>query len=239
MYMIYRFFTSIIFAMINATVVLYMCQRFFRVMRAHYQIMAEADRFNSIISESRASLDYISSKVSEGMDQMKEDIAKELFITDHLTNLSSKVGLLLRRYSKLEEELIELVRMNHNMKSVRIETPTDINEEVKNLLMTARKGQSQQQPQLSDPPRTPKKLRISTNASIGSKDSQPHNFITNSRFLKSQSYEIANLSNVTMPERQERPRTPAYPEVQLLNDPRPATDEKAIGFRPSWKCNLE
>jgi len=40
--------------------------------------------------------------------QMKEDIAKELFITDHLTKLSSKVGLLLQRYSELEEELIEV-----------------------------------------------------------------------------------------------------------------------------------
>lgn len=40
--------------------------------------------------------------------QMKEDIAKELFITDHLTKLSSKVGLSLQRYSELEEGLIEV-----------------------------------------------------------------------------------------------------------------------------------
>lgn len=39
---------------------------------------------------------------------MKEDIAKELSITDHLTKLSSKVSLLLQRYSELEEELIEV-----------------------------------------------------------------------------------------------------------------------------------
>lgn len=77
-------------------------------------------------------LAYISSKVSAGMDQvleiiysnyywtvqcneylnllvqMKEDIAKELSITDHLTKLSSKVGMLLQRYSELEEGLIEV-----------------------------------------------------------------------------------------------------------------------------------
>ncbi|XP_012059419.1 PREDICTED: uncharacterized protein LOC105622612 [Atta cephalotes] len=232
MYLIYRFFTSIIFAMINATIVLYMCQRFFRVMRAHYRIMAEAERFNSVISESRASLNYISSKISEGMDQMKEDIAKELFITDHLTKLNSRVSLLLQRYSELEEGLIELVRMNHNMKSVRIETPIDINEEVKCILMAAKKNQSQQQQQ-SDHPRTPTKLRTSTNTSTGAKDPQPHNFITSSKFLTSQSYDT-DISNVTF-EKQER-RAPAYPEVQLLNDPRPAVDIKAIGFRPSWKC---
>ncbi|XP_029676600.1 uncharacterized protein LOC115243607 [Formica exsecta] len=205
-------------------------------MRAHYQIMAEAERFNSIISESRASLDYISSKVSQGMDQMKEDIAKELSITDHLTKLSSKIGLLLQRYSELEEGLIELVRMDHNTKNVRIETPADINEEVKSILMTTRKKQSQQQQQQqSDRPRTQKKLRISTNTSIGLKE--PHNPIAGSKFLASQSYDITDLSNVTTSEKQERPRTPAYPEVQLLNDPRPVeTYAKPIGFRPPWKC---
>jgi len=39
---------------------------------------------------------------------MKEDVARELFITDHLTKLSSRVGLLLQRYSELEEGLIEV-----------------------------------------------------------------------------------------------------------------------------------
>ncbi|KYN06446.1 hypothetical protein ALC62_02520 [Cyphomyrmex costatus] len=234
MYLIYRFFTSVIFAMINASIVLYMCQRFFRVMRAHYQIMAEAERFNSIISESRASLNYISSKISEGMDQMKEDIAKELFITDHLTKLSSRVSQLLQRYSELEEGLIELVRMNHNMKSVQIETPVDINEEVKCILTAVKKKQTQQQEQ-SDHPRTPTKLRTSINTSTGVKDSQPHNFITSSKFLTSQSYDT-DISNV-MFERQER-RTSACPEVQLLNDPRPAINVKTIGFRPSWKCEI-
>lgn len=115
------------------------------------------------------------------------------------------------------------------MKSVRIETPADINEEVKCILAAIRKRQSQQQ---SDCPRTPRKLQITTNASAGARDSQPHNSVANSKFLTSQSYDT-DLLNVTI---LEKPRTPIYPEVQLLNDSRPATDVKPIGFRPFWKC---
>lgn len=132
--------------------------------------------------------------------------------------------------------LCQLVRMDHNTKNVRIETPADINEEVKNILAAMRKKQSQQQQQQqqqSDCPRTPRKLRISMNTSIGLKEA--HNSIAGSKFLTS--YDIADLSNVTMSEKQERPRTPIYPEVKLLNDPRPIeTYTKPIGFRPSWKC---
>lgn len=117
------------------------------------------------------------------------------------------------------------------MKSVWIETPVDINEEVKSILVATRKRQSLSQ-QMSDRPRTPRKLRISTNASAEAKDSQPHNSIASSRFLASQSYDT-DLSNVITLERQERPRTPAYPEVQLLNDPKPPSDAKSIGFRAS------
>lgn len=122
--------------------------------------------------------------------------------------------------------------MNHNTKSVRIETPADINEEVKYIL-TAKKRQLQQQQQQLDRPRTPRKLRMLTNT--GAKDFQPHNSIANSKFLMSQLYDT-DLLNVITPEKQERLRTLAYPEVQLLNDPRPVVDAKPIGFRPSWKC---
>lgn len=165
---------------------------------------------------------------------MKEDIARELFITDHLTKFSSRVGLLLQRYSELEEGLLELVRMNYNAKSVRIETPADINEEVKCILMARKRSQQQQQlQQQSDRPRTPRRLRANTSTEV--KDSQPHNSIVSSKFLTLQSHDT-DLSNMTMLEKQERPRTPAYPEVQLLNDSRPVIDAKPIGFRPSWKC---
>jgi len=116
------------------------------------------------------------------------------------------------------------------MKNVLIETPIDINEEVKNILMATKKKQSQH----SDRPRTPKKLRISTTTSAG-KDSQLQNSIANPKFVALQSYGL-DLSNVTTYEKQEKPRALVQPEVQLLNESRPVTDAKAIGFRPSWKC---
>jgi len=120
------------------------------------------------------------------------------------------------------------------MKNVQIETPADINEEVKDTFMMAKKRQLQQQQ--SDRPRTPKKLQTSMNTFTRTKDSQPHNSITSSKFLtKSQSYDT-DFSNVMILEKQERPHTFIYPEVQLLNDSKPATDAKLIGFRPSWKC---
>jgi len=119
------------------------------------------------------------------------------------------------------------------MKSVQIETPADINEEVKDTFMMAKKRQLQQQQ--SDRPRTPKKLQTSMNTFTRAKDSQPHNSITSSKFLTSQSYDT-DFSNVKTLERQERLHTLVYPEVQLLNDSKPATDAKLIGFRPSWKC---
>lgn len=121
--------------------------------------------------------------------------------------------------------------MHHNTKNVRIETPADINEEVKNVLTAIRKKQPQQQ---LDRLRTPRKLRISTVASTGGKNFQAQN--ANFKHLTSRSHDTANLSNVTMSERQERPRTSIYPEVQLLNDARFANGAKPIGFRPSWQC---
>jgi len=115
------------------------------------------------------------------------------------------------------------------MKSVLIETPGDINEEVKNILMATRKKQSQH----SDRPRTPKKLRISTAASMG-KDSQLQNSIANPKLVALHSCGL-DFSNA-MYEKQEKPRTFIQPEVQLLNESRPVADAKTIGFRPSWKC---
>lgn len=123
--------------------------------------------------------------------------------------------------------------MEHNMKSVRIETPVDINEEVRGIL-TAATTARKKQPSQSEHPRTPKKLRILTATSAATRDPpQPQSTIA--KFITSQSYDLCDLSHATTPE---RPRTPVYPEVQLLNDARPAVDVKPIGFRPSWKCEV-
>lgn len=50
---------------------------------------------------------------------MKEDIARELSITDHLTKLSSKIDLLLQRYSDLEKELIEVCKIEKKTKFIK------------------------------------------------------------------------------------------------------------------------
>lgn len=119
--------------------------------------------------------------------------------------------------------------MDHNTKSVWIETPANINDEVKNILMAVRKKQP-------DRPQTPKKLRMNI-TSTGTKDSLPRNSTVKSLTL--QSYDLSDVPNsVTTSEKEDRPNTPIYPEVQLLNDSRPVTDAKPIGFRPSWKCDV-
>lgn len=122
--------------------------------------------------------------------------------------------------------------MDHNTKSVRIETPVDINEEVRSILTAA--ARRKQPLSQSEHPRTPKKLRISTTSAAARDSPQPQSTIA--KFITSQSYDLCDLPRVTTPERQERPRTPVYPEVQLLNNTRPAANAKPIGFRPSWKC---
>ncbi|XP_014602949.1 PREDICTED: uncharacterized protein LOC106786267 isoform X2 [Polistes canadensis] len=115
-------------------VVLYTLQRFFWAMKLHYKIVADITDFNSMVNESRASLDYMKCKIMETMDEIKEDVNKELCITDRLTKLSSKIAALSSRFNAVEENVIEFVRMDHNMESVRVETPDDINEEMNKIL---------------------------------------------------------------------------------------------------------
>ncbi|XP_043504060.1 uncharacterized protein LOC122525378 isoform X2 [Polistes fuscatus] len=82
-------------------------------MKQHHKIVADITDFNSMI---------------------KEDVNKELCITDRLTKLSSKIAALSQRFNAVEESVIEFVRMDHNMESVRVETPDDINEEMNKIL---------------------------------------------------------------------------------------------------------
>ncbi|XP_043504058.1 uncharacterized protein LOC122525378 isoform X1 [Polistes fuscatus] len=113
MYLVFKLFNSAIFVLINLTVVLYTLQRFFWAMKQHHKIVADITDFNSMI---------------------KEDVNKELCITDRLTKLSSKIAALSQRFNAVEESVIEFVRMDHNMESVRVETPDDINEEMNKIL---------------------------------------------------------------------------------------------------------
>ncbi|XP_043504062.1 uncharacterized protein LOC122525378 isoform X3 [Polistes fuscatus] len=134
MYLVFKLFNSAIFVLINLTVVLYTLQRFFWAMKQHHKIVADITDFNSMVNESRASLDYMKCKIMETMDEIKEDVNKELCITDRLTKLSSKIAALSQRFNAVEESVIEFVRMDHNMESVRVETPDDINEEMNKIL---------------------------------------------------------------------------------------------------------
>ncbi|KAI4486599.1 hypothetical protein M0804_005969 [Polistes exclamans] len=134
MYLVFKLFNSAIFVLINLMVVLYTLQRFFWAMKQHYKIVTDITDFNSMVNESRASLDYMKCKIMETMDEIKEDVNKELCITDRLTKLSSKIAALSSRFNAVEENVIELVRMDHNMESVRVETPDDINEEMNKIL---------------------------------------------------------------------------------------------------------
>ncbi|XP_015175054.1 PREDICTED: uncharacterized protein LOC107065666 [Polistes dominula] len=134
MYLVFQLFNSAIFVLINLMVVLYTLQRFFWAMKQHYKIVADITDFHSMVNESRASLDYMKCKIMETMDEIKEDVNKELCITDRLTKLSSKIAALSQRFNAVEESVIEFVRMDHNMESVRVETPDDINEEMNKIL---------------------------------------------------------------------------------------------------------
>ncbi|XP_031772088.1 uncharacterized protein LOC105735291 [Apis florea] len=71
------------------------------------------------------------------MDEIKEDIGKELRVTDRLTTQSSKLETVLRRFASLEENVIEMVRMDRNRESVRIETPTDVGTEIERIVAAA------------------------------------------------------------------------------------------------------
>ncbi|KAK0178906.1 hypothetical protein PV327_007746 [Microctonus hyperodae] len=127
-------FNSVVLMLINFLVALYFGQRFFRVMRNHYKLVAEITEFNSIVRESRMCLDYTTAKVSEAMKEIENDIGEELNITHNLTKLKGQMSSLLAQFTKIEEEIIELVRMSSNMTSINTATPSDINSEVKKIL---------------------------------------------------------------------------------------------------------
>ncbi|KAK0096441.1 hypothetical protein PV326_005466 [Microctonus aethiopoides] len=109
-------FNSVVLMLTNFLIALYFGQRFFRV------------------RESRLSLDYTTTKVSEAMKEIENDIGEELNITHNLTKLKEQMSSLLAHFTKIEEEIIELVRMSSNMTSINVATPSDINSEVKKIL---------------------------------------------------------------------------------------------------------
>ncbi|XP_057325198.1 uncharacterized protein LOC130667562 [Microplitis mediator] len=132
-------FNSVILMLVNFGIACYFGRKFFRVMKNHYQLVSEIADFNSVVRESRLSLDYTTAKVSEAIREIENDISEELNITRDLTELNEKMSGVLKQFSALEEKVIELVRTNYNMESVTVSTPVDINYEVKRVLRKKKK----------------------------------------------------------------------------------------------------
>ncbi|XP_058794580.1 uncharacterized protein LOC131666178 [Phymastichus coffea] len=215
MFLILRFFNSILFIFAHLSIALYTLQRFFRVMRSHYQLIDEVEEYNSLVEQSRSSLDYVGMKVMEAMREIEADIGKEVYVTHNLTKLSSSISETSKRFHELEEEVIELARLDYNMENATVETPPDINEEVRRILSGC-KPQSQRSSPIEhqQPSQRPRSARISSSKSP----------VESSLSL----YSKGNRRN----------QSPVIvPEVTLLVEQRhsPVID-KPIGFRPPWMC---
>ncbi|CAK9828793.1 hypothetical protein ANTRET_LOCUS6250 [Anthophora retusa] len=134
----------------NVALLLYICQRFLAATRQRRKLMKEMREFATIVHRARDNIRYIGEQVTNGMEQIKEDVGKELRVTDRLTTQSVKLGTVLERFASLEENVIELVRMDRNRESVRIETPVNVTEEIERIVAAAvavTPGRSKQQQQ--------------------------------------------------------------------------------------------
>ncbi|XP_043271120.1 uncharacterized protein [Venturia canescens] len=167
--------------------------------------------------------------------RIEGDIGKELYVTHNLTKISSKMAMILRRFNALEEGVIELVRMEHNTESIKIETPSDINTEVKKILVAARK---KERINTGERPKTPKKIKISTSTYHAVNESQVQNPLTKFSAIQPSSrgkIDFLEISNSTMSKGENRSSL-EKPLVKLLTEKKMENLSQPIGFRPSWKC---
>lgn len=147
----------------------------------------------------------------------------------------------------------QLARLSHNMENATVETPSDINEEVRRILGGLKHNravspeqqlyqyhqhqpqqQPQQQPQLAPQspqqhrPRSPRKAPKPAPASAGAaaRPSEP----------QSASSPGAKFPGARRP----RSGSPVLvPEVMLLDEQRRSpVGDKPIGFRPPWMCQV-
>ena len=118
--------------------------------------------------------------------------------------------------------------MEHNTQSVKIETPTDINLEVKKIIIN-----KTERNQLRERPKTPKKSKIAN-------DSPAQNPV--SKFSAVQSLprskdDYSDFSVVRAKGQKRNSQKLASSVVKLLSENNEDTINKPIGFRPSWKCD--
>lgn len=152
----------------------------------------EHPMIKELVCRARDSVEYIGEQVSKGMDEIKEDIKTELYVTDWLTKLTSDVSCILHRFAVLEESVVELVRMDRNTESVELETPNDVKEEIERLV---------------------------TGAEIKEKQYQGNNEAATTENLKTISDKICRnpISKFSGVLNEKQNRVPILPEVRLLD----------------------
>ncbi|CAD1476145.1 unnamed protein product [Heterotrigona itama] len=72
------------------------------------------------VGRARDNLRYIGERVTRGMDEIEQDVGKELRVTGRLTTQSAKLAGVLRRFGSLEENVIEVGTISrHRSKEIR------------------------------------------------------------------------------------------------------------------------
>ncbi|XP_014227682.1 uncharacterized protein LOC106652986 [Trichogramma pretiosum] len=267
MFLILRLFNSILFVLANVSIAFYTMQRFFRVMRTHYQLVDEVEDFSFLVNQARASLDFVGNKILESMKDMEADIGREVYVTHNLTKLSTKTAALLRRFSELEENIIELARLSYNMDNAMVETPADVNEEVRRIFKALKQKnatvdshhnnnhhshhQSQSHQQIpSDAPSS--RIRARSAPAKKERSSRSHGNIETAAAgqhgSSSHLPQPVSKFSTTQARARSSPRTttttsanpPVVPEVTLLVEAPPNLNsfDKPIGFRPPWMCQV-
>ncbi|XP_043594871.1 uncharacterized protein LOC122573040 isoform X2 [Bombus pyrosoma] len=92
----------------NMAILFYVLQRFLAATRLRRKIMTEMREFTTIVRRARDNLRYISERVTMGMNEIEGDVGKELRVTGRITTQSANLAAVLRRFTGLEENVIEL-----------------------------------------------------------------------------------------------------------------------------------
>ncbi|KAK9297434.1 hypothetical protein QLX08_008862 [Tetragonisca angustula] len=121
----------------NVAILLYVFQRFLAATRLRRKLAREMRDFGTMVERARDNLRYIGERVTRGMDEIEQDVGKELRVTSRLTTQSARLAGVLRRFAGLEENVIELVRMDGNRENAKVETPIDVSTEIEKVVAAA------------------------------------------------------------------------------------------------------
>nr|XP_012154382.1 PREDICTED: uncharacterized protein LOC100874798 [Megachile rotundata] len=209
----YQLFGSAIAMFVNIAILLYVCQRFLAATRSRRKMMTEMEELTTIVRQARDNVQYIGEQVARGMDEIKDDVGKELRVTDRLTTQNTKLAAVLQRFATLEENVIELVRMDRNRESVKIETPMDVSEEIKKIVAAVERRKIEEEEQdPEDGVEWSKESKRSSKAEIGSVNRTTRNPL--SKFSACTPRETVTRKTT------DRARISTMPEVRLLGEKR-------------------